>query len=39
MPEDSVMNVPDLFSRHLELVLEGLINPPSLQGDALVRTH
>ena len=28
VPDDSLMNAPDLFSRHLDLVLEGLILRP-----------
>jgi AcrR family transcriptional regulator len=32
MPEGSVMNAPDLFSRHFELVLEGLVQSPSPGG-------
>jgi hypothetical protein len=28
VPDDSLMSVPDLFSRHFELVLEGLAHRP-----------
>ena len=30
VPDDSLMNAPDLFNRHLELVLESLIHRPPL---------
>ncbi|NKI93716.1 TetR/AcrR family transcriptional regulator [Rhizobacter sp. SG703] len=34
VPDDALMNAPDLFTRHLEFVLEGLAQP---QGDPHVR--
>ena len=34
VPNDSLMNAPDLFSRHFELVLEGLIHPPPVRAPA-----
>lgn len=33
-PEDSLMNAPDVFGRHFELVLEGLVHRPPAQAPA-----